>query len=182
MRTLLILISTLFIFNSCTITIKTFDTRDKDKTGVKSNKFRGTIFKNSYPKDKLFISSVNSVHMFIPTENEIKLAETILRQQIEKINNPRVNQFGKKQYIDKNLNKYFRQYIGFINDKDEKVIHINFYWDEYTLFDRLKGYDDQRLNYTSDFATVFDGGSHYWNINVNLTKNKLERLEVNGLG
>ena len=181
MRTLLVLISIFILLDGCKTTIKTFATTDKDKIGVKSNKFRGTIFKSSYPQDKLFISSVDSINRFTPTENEIKLAETILKQQIEKLNNPRINQFGKKQYIDKNLNKYFRQYVGFINDKGHKLIHINFYWDKYTLFDRLKGYDDQRRDYTSDFSMVLDGGSHYWNVNVNLTTNKLERLEVNGV-
>ena len=181
MRRLLATISIPILFISCKTTLTTFETSDKDKIGVRSNKFHGTIFKSSYPKDKLFINSVDSVNRFTPTENDIKLAETILKEQIKKTNNPRINQFGKKQYIYKNLNKYFRQYIGFINDKGDKLIHINFYWDKYSLSDRLKGYDDQRLTYTSDFAIVFDGGSFYWNINVNLTKHNLERLEVNGI-
>lgn len=181
MKQLLTVILILIFLNSCKTTLTTFDTTDKEKIGVKSNKFRGTIFKSSYPKDNLFINSVDSVNRFTPTETDIKLAEAILKQQLEKFNNPRINQFGKKQYIDKNLNKYFRQYIGFINEKGEKLVHINFYWDKYSLFDRLKGYDDQRLTYTSDFAMVLDGGSHYWNINVNLTKHNLERLEVNGV-
>ena len=115
------------------------------------------------------------------TKNEIRLTETILKNQISKLNNPRVNQFRKRNYVDKNLNKYFRQYVGFINKNGDKVIHINFYWDKFTLHDRLKGYDDQRREYTSDFSMVLDGGSHYWNINVFLTQNKLERFEVNGV-
>jgi len=178
---LLTLVSILLFLEGCKTTIKTFDTSDKDKIGVHSNKFRGTIFKSSYPKDKLFISGADSINRFTPTNEDIQLAETILKQQIEKLNNPRVNQFHKKQYVDKNLNKYFRQYVGFINDKGDKVIHINFYWDKYTLLDRLHGYDDERREYTSDFVLTLDGGSHYWNVNVNLTTNKLERLEVNGL-
>jgi len=167
---------------SCKTTIHTFQTSDKDKIGVKSNKFRGTIFKNTYSQGKLFLGAADSINRFTPTVDEIKLAETILRQQIEKLNNPRINQFGKQSHIDENLNKYFRQYVGFINEKGDSVIHINLYWDKFTLSDRLKGYDDQRREYTSDFSIVLDGGSHYWNVNVNLTKSILERLEVNGVG
>jgi len=181
MKALLALISISLLLVTCKATIKTFETTDKDKIGVKSNKFRGTIFKSSYPKQKLFIDSASNVIRFTPTESEIVIAETILKQQIEKINNPRINQFGKKQYIDKNLYKYFRQYVGFINDKGDTIIHINFSWDNYSLFDKIKGYEDSRNDYTSDFTLVLDGGSHYWNVNVNLKKNQLERLEVNGV-
>lgn len=181
MTKLLSIISILFILESCKTTVKTFDTSDNNKIGVKSNKFRGTIFKSSYPKDKLFIVATDSINRFTPTREDIEVAETILKQQIQKLNNPRINQFSKKEYIDKNLKKYFRQYVGFTNEKGDKIIHINFYWNKFTLIDRLKGYDDQRLEYTSDFSVELDGGSHYWNVNVNLTKKNLERLQVNGV-
>lgn len=104
-----------------------------------------------------------------------------MNEQIQKVNNSRVNQFGKKQYIDKNLNKYFRQYIGFINKQGDSVVHINFYWDRFTIFDRIKGYWDDRLKYTSDYSMTLDGGSRYWNINVNLTDKQLYGLFVNGV-
>ncbi|RXK60740.1 hypothetical protein ESA94_09765 [Lacibacter luteus] len=170
-----------FILDSCSTTIKVFPTTDQDKLGVKSNKFRGTVFKKSYPQDKLFISSIDSINRFTPTENEIKQAEAILKKQIEQENKDRLNQLKKKEYIHRNLNKYFRQYIGFTNHKGEKVIHINFDWDRYTLFDRIIGNWDDRNEYTSDFTVTFDGGSRHWSINVNLTTGKLEGLSINGV-
>lgn len=167
---------------SCNTTIKTFQTSDADKIGVKLNKLEGTIFKSTYPKEKLFILPTDSLTKFTPTGEDIKLAETILKEQIQKVNNPRINQFGKSQNIDKNLNKYFRQYVGFINEQGDSVIHINFHWNRFTIFDRIKGYWDDRLEYTSDFSQPLDGGSRYWNINVNLSEGHLYGLSVNGVG
>jgi hypothetical protein len=122
-----------------------------------------------------------SLKKFTPTKQDIILAEQILKQQIEKANNPKFNQFGRRQYIHRNLNKYFRQYAGFINENGDRVIHINFYWDRFNIFDRLKGDWDGRLDYTSDYAVVMDGGYRYWNVNVNLTTKSLYNLSVNGV-
>lgn len=165
---------------SCNTTIETLQTSDPNKIAVKSNKFRGTIFKNIYPGDKLFVQPSDTINRFTPTKAEIELAESILKTQIESLNRPHINQFEKRQYIDKHLNKYFRQYIGFINKHGDSIIHINFHWDRFTLTDRIKGYWDDKLKYTSDFSIVFDGGSRYWNVNVNLTSKKLFGLSVNG--
>ena len=133
------------------------------------------------PFDKLFIQPADTLNRFTPTEANIVLAETILKKQIKGLNKIRINQFGKRDDIDKHLNKYFRQYIGFINEQGDSIIHINFHWDRFTLTDRIRGYWDDRLDYTSDFSIVFDGGSRYWNINVNLTSKKLFGLSVNGV-
>ncbi len=61
------------------------------------------------------------------------------------------------------------------------VLHINLFWDKYSIIDKLKGYHDNRLKYNSDYARVFDGGSYYWQVNVNLTKNQLSDLQINGI-
>ena len=47
--------------------------------------------------------------------------------------------------------------------------------------DRVKGYWDDRLDYTSDYSIVFDGGSRYWSVNVNLTSKTLYGQSVNGV-
>ncbi len=167
---------------SCKTTVETFQTDDANKIGVKSNKFCGTVFKAIDSGNLHFIQPFVSLDKFTPTREDIQLAEAILKTQIESINSHRINQFGKQGYIDKHLNKYFRQYIGFINEQGDHVIHINFHWNRFSIFDRLKGNWDDRLNYTSDFSIVLDGGSRYWNVNVNLTTKKLSGLSVNGVG
>jgi hypothetical protein len=177
----LVIIFVLTLLVSCTTTIATFQTTDKEKIGVKSNRFRGTIFTTSYQANKLFIATADSINRFTPTQKDIAFAENILREQIEKANKPHTNQFGKRQYIEKNLSKYFRQYVGLINKQGERIIHVNLHWERFTLKDRIKGYWDDRLDYTSDFSTVFDGGSRYWSINVNLTTKTLYGLSVNGV-
>ncbi len=177
----LIIISVLTLLFSCRTTLETFQTSDKDKIGVKSNKFRGTIFKRTYSKDKLYVQPEDSLKRFTPTKEDIILAETILKEQIEKANNHRINQFDRRQHIDKNLNKYFRQYVGFINEKGNRVVHINLSWDRFSVNDRIKGYWDSRLEYTSDYSITLDGGSHYWGINVDLSTKTLSGLSVNGV-
>ncbi len=181
MKKSLIIIAVLALLVSCRTTIETFQTSDVNKIGVKSNKFRGTIFTNSYQADKLFIDKADSLNRFTPTEKDIANAESILKEQIRETNKNRINQFSKRQHIDKNLNKYFRQYVGFIDKNGDRTIHINFHWDRFTLMERSKGYWDHRLDYTSDYSVVFDGGSRYWSANVNLTSGKLYGLSVNGL-
>ena len=165
---------------SCQTTITAFQTMDLDKIGIQSRKFRGTIFKKSYPQDKLFINLLEEVNRFTPTKEDILLAESILKNQIEKVNKSHINQRRKREYIEKNLKKYFRQYVGFINQKGERIIHINFYWNRFSINERTRGYWDDRLEYNSEYAVVFDGGSRYWNINVNLTTKNLYNLWVNG--
>ena len=177
----LIIISVLTLLVSCRTSIETFQTSDTNKIGVKSNRFRGTLFTNSYQADKLFIDTADSLNRFTPTEEDIALAESILRERIREANKNRINQFGKRQHIDKNLNKYFRQYVGYLNKNGDRTIYINFHWDRFTLMDRVKGYWDDRLDYTSDYSIVFDGGSRYWSVNVNLTSKTLYGQSVNGV-
>ena len=164
---------------SCKTTISIFQTTDPDKMGVKSNKFSGTIFTSSYPQNKLFFSDTLSLRRFTPNEKQIKQAEETLASQIQEFNNHKLKQ-EKDRYIDKNLKSYFRQYFGYIDNIGDSIIHINFSWNKYTLSDKIKGYGDSRLTYTSDYSITLDGGSEYWNVDVNLTKQKLESLYVNG--
>ena len=177
----LTIITALALLISCRSTIVTFLTSDTTKIGVKSSKFRGTLFTNSYQSDNLFVVALDSLNRFTPTQDDISLAESILNEQIREANKNRINQFSARQRIDKNLNKYFRQYIGFIDKNGDRTIHINFQWDRFTLIDRVKGNWDDRLDYTSDYSIVLDGGSRYWSAKVNLTAKKLYGLLINGV-
>jgi hypothetical protein len=176
----LILITVLTLLVSCRTSVGTFQTSDTNKIGVKSNKFRGTIFKSSY--STMFLTTTSdTLKRFTPTEEDIILAETILKEQIGKINTLHINQLERRQNIDKNLNKYFRQYVGFVNEQGNRVVHINLSWDRFTIFDRIKGYWDSRLEFTSDYSMTLDGGSHFWNVNVDITSKTLYGLSVNGI-
>ncbi|WP_431241111.1 hypothetical protein ACQ9BO_13325 [Flavobacterium sp. P21] len=86
-----------------------------------------TSYKNIgviFPKDYDSYLFDNS-ERFTPTSNEIKELEFLLNKNIKAIN---TNKFTP--LIHKNLDKYNRQYIGFFNEKGERIIYINFLWRE----------------------------------------------------
>ena len=70
------------------------------------------------------------------------------------------------------MKKYKRQYVGFINDKGEKILWINFVWDKRLTESEL----------SEDIISVKDGCSYYWNIKINVTTNNIFELKINGLG
>ncbi|NEU77406.1 hypothetical protein PI95_034320 [Hassallia byssoidea VB512170] len=163
---------------SCGTTISTFPTSDADKMGVKSNRFRGTAFSRSYRTHNLLVDTLNR---FTPTQEDIALAEWILRHEIGKANKARINQFGQYPFIDRSLHKYFRQYIGVFAPNGDLIIEVNLHWDRVTLFDRVRGHWDGRLDYSSDYSVTLDGGSRYWQVGVNLTTRTLSGLSINGV-
>lgn len=154
---------------------------DSSKTGVKINNSNGTIFNDNYPFKYFYVRDVDSTKRWTPEKADIELAEQLLRQQIKEINKQRPNQSGSCPVIHRHLNSYFRQYVGIINDRGQRLVHINFYWDRFGLWDRIRGYSDSRLGFDSDYAFVLDGCSHFWQINVNLDEKKLSDLRVNGI-
>ncbi|MGS2765136.1 hypothetical protein [Sinomicrobium sp. M5D2P9] len=154
---------------------------DKARIGVNYKNSRGTIFNPNYPFANFHVRDVDSTMQWTPDKADIELAEEILNTQIKTRNKNKMNQRGNCPVIHRNLYSYFRQYVGIINDKGERIIHINFYWDRYDLMDRLRGYADLRLDYNSDYAIVFDGCSYYWQINVNLDRKELSGLMINGV-
>lgn len=108
---------------------------------------------------------------FEPTLKEVKKAEQMLANQIEELNKEELNQGNKEcPVIDKNLDKYIRQYIGYINTSGEKIILINMLWAKDVGYGGLN----------SEYILVFDGCSHYWKVKVNLSSGKVYDLEING--
>lgn len=67
------------------------------------------------------------------------------------------------------LSKYKRQYIAFINDKNEKEIWVNCFCDQ--LYDS---------KWRKELVLVKDGGNCYFNLKVNLTSYSYYNLSVNG--
>ena len=171
----------LLIVCSCKANYELIETDSPDLIGIKSNKFRGTIFKDSYPFKHFYVSDIDSTKRFIPTKKDIAEAERILKEQIKGLNKSKTNQFGDCPVIHRNLSKYFRQYVGFYDTDGNKMIHINFLWDRHSLKDRLLGYAAPENSYNDDYATVFDGCSNYWQVNINLTTKKASDLQVNGV-
>ncbi len=168
------------LLTSCATSVKLF-TVDNSKVGVKYGASRGTIFKDNYPSGNFLISDADSTKRWTPNQQEIELAERILKEQIKGINKSSINQSYDCPVIHRHLNAYFRQYIGIRNDKGQRIIHINFSWDKLTLLDRIAGNSHRRLDFTSEYLVAFDGCCYYWRVNVNLDEKKLTDLGINGV-
>lgn len=113
----------------------------------------------------------NHDQRFTPSVNEIDLAEKILIEQLRGLNQNRFNQGIGCPAIDKKLNKYARQYVGYINKEGERIIWINAVWHS-----KVPDYFEE------DVVFILDGCSYYWNIEVNLTIQQASNLQVNGMG
>lgn len=131
-----------------------------------SKPYKGFIVKNDV---NIFVDQKKD--WFKPSLEEVKKAEELLSKQIEEINKDVLNQGGKEcPVIHKNLSKYIRQYIGYINAGGDKVIFMNMIWNGSTDYE---GFD-------TEYNLIFDGCSHYWRIKVNLNTQKVYDLEING--
>ena len=136
-------------------------------TLIKGGQFRGVIFSADY---ELPIFDNADKSRFTPTVDEVMKFEKELKRRIKEINKDKPNQgrhYGP--IIDKKLDKYSRQYAGFINDKGERVIHVGLNW---------KRNDEAWKN---NFVLVFDGGSYHWTIRYNLNKEEFFHFGVNGI-
>jgi len=118
---------------------------------------------------------------FSPTIEEISKTERILEKKIKLANIPLLNQGQGCPIIHKNLNSYRRQYFGYTADNGDRIIYVTFNWDKYTLFNRLQGIEkDNSEKWKREIQGVLDGCSNHWEIKVNLTKEELFDMEVNG--
>lgn len=137
---------------------------------LKKKDYEGCIF----PKEHFIFNTIeNEKARYTPTLEDIKRAETILSDSINIIiHKEQPYRYSSKPVINKkNLKKYKRQYVGFIDKDDNIVIWINFIQD--------KGINKERL--CSDLIITLDGGAYYWNIYINIGTRELSYMYVNGI-
>ncbi|MDR6967735.1 hypothetical protein J2X31_001747 [Flavobacterium arsenatis] len=108
---------------------------------------------------------------FTPLKQDVLLAESVLKTRLKQLNKDLINQFDKP-IIHKKLHKYKRQYFGCFDENGRKYLLINCFWFN-------KGNHENWLKQRID---VLDGGSYYWNVRYYFDTDKLEKLEVNGVG
>lgn len=114
------------------------------------------------------MSVENQKERYTPTQENIAQVEKLLKDSISYILK---YQNKCKSPINKNtLKKYRRQYVGFLTKDNDIIIWVNFI--------NNKGISDKELS--EDVIRVYDGGSNYWSIFVNLTKKELFEMQVNG--
>ncbi|WP_422360230.1 hypothetical protein [Reichenbachiella sp.] len=113
----------------------------------------------------------DKVDWFVPTIDEIREAEGILKDQIESLNKDEINQDGSCPVVHKSLRKYTRQYIGYVTSEGSKVIFINLFWSK-----NLKALESMKYEY----RLMLDGCSYFWRVKVDLNKKSLFDLDING--
>lgn len=133
---------------------------------ISAETYKGYIFDSGY---FVFKSIHHQKMRYTPSNIDIAKAERILKQYIKNVNRSKGNQSGDCPRIDLYLKRYTRQYVGFINKKGEKIIWINFFWNK-----------DLEKKAKNGIISVDDGCSYYWNIEVNINKQTLYNLSING--
>jgi hypothetical protein len=133
---------------------------------IENKGFIGYIFSKEH---FVFLSIEKEKERYTPTKDDIYLAECIL---IENKSFLKKNQDIQAYcpMISENLENYIRQYVGFINKNDEKILWINFIW---------KGYAEDLVE--KDIVYPYDGGSLFWSIFINLNTKVLFNMKVNGV-
>lgn len=109
---------------------------------------------------------------FALSRTQVDKAEMALNKQLKQLNSRLINQ-GYTPIIHKNLKKYKRQYFGYINENNERVMFINCFWNKHTR---------TNPNWLKERVMVNDGGSYYWSVKYNMEKDELFDLDVNGSG
>lgn len=145
---------------------QTQDMQTKVTQPVQGECFQGYIFDKHY--NLLPFEDTNS--KFTPTYDDVVKAERIVREQL--ISTGKINdQSIHKNYIRDHLCEYQRQYRGYLTPEGDSIVSINYL---------LGDYDE--LGIDSEILMVYDGGETVWNADVNLSKNAIERFNVNGVG
>lgn len=106
-----------------------------------------------------FIPDNNDSERWTPTAEDIKEVELIIKASYKDY---------RTTYELKSLRSYKRQYLGYLNEKGERIVWINALCGN-DLNDWLK----------NDTVIVLDGGSCYWNVRVNLMTKQVFNFGVN---
>lgn len=175
-----ILILIVIISNRACGQEKIVNTNNPEIVGVQFPNFQGSIFGENYFLDPLYSKNGNYTRRFTPSMEDIKGAETIIAKNIDSAIQSNSYLLNTIPQINKHVNDYFRQYSGYLNDKEEKLIYLNCHWDIYTIEESKKQIPDRRLKYSSEYQTVMDGGSYYWQAIINLDTKQIVEFSVNG--
>lgn len=116
------------------------------------------------------------------TLSDINSAEKILKKGIKEISKNAY--YPDHPIIHEKLSKYIRQYFGYINSDGDKIVFINCFWPNESRFARFINrtlYNEQEdESWKTEYYHVLDGGTYYWKVKVNLTKEILFDFGTNG--
>lgn len=105
-----------------------------------------------------------------PTEDDIFLGERALSRDLMLLNKDLKQQ--EDFVIHRNLLRYYRQYIGYTNEKGEKILVIFAFW-------KVDDESVRKLDWLNKLIIGKQGGKPYWNVKYNVDRNILFDLKIN---
>ena len=64
-----------------------------------------------------------------------------------------------------------RQYVGYVTEESEIIIHIYL----------NKGIETDKNKLSEEIIAVFGGGSNHWHVKINISTKELFDMQVNGI-
>ncbi|MGD1889166.1 MAG: hypothetical protein ACFB15_00955 [Cyclobacteriaceae bacterium] len=167
------------LYSSCSASLEVVEQPTEYSMVIGNRDFQGAIFSEDVECSYCF----QSEERFSPTLRNIQVAEEILRNSLRQENSEKTNQGKGCPVIHKNLKNYRRQYFGYVNQEGDSIVYTIFEWDRYSIFDRVRGsVKDESEHWKKEMVMVFDGCSHYWVVNINISRRSLFGLGINGVG
>ncbi|WP_295666825.1 hypothetical protein [uncultured Mucilaginibacter sp.] len=139
--------------------------------------FQGVVFNNKFKS-----TDTSKQQVFTPGKTDIELVENCLRRGLDTLVSTPTYNFSGKSMVDSiagktvfpNLTYYVRQYFGYVNEKGEKIILVNSFYQYSHIYADRKYWLKQMVN-------VYDGGKAFWHVKVNLHTEQLFDLYINGI-
>ncbi len=150
---------------------------------IVGDRFNGVIFTQNFHEDIPRLDTLEFSKRYTPATDDILLAENILRRQIKKaIRNSRV---PRDLDIYNSLEKYLRQYVGFINLKGQKVIFINFSivkgWGVFVANDGHAFNIPDKPHWYEHFIEDSKADNSCWQVKINLETKKIYKFSVDNV-
>jgi hypothetical protein len=130
------------------------------------------VFERQNNNSSLWISIASTLEKFTPTIEEIGLVKQLSKNHIDSLERNR-NPKTVKEYdklLKFNDSDYFRQYVGYIDSKGNRIVFINSVCKTY----------GQKRDFKRNWIFVLDGGSCFYQIKVDLTAKKCFDFSING--
>jgi len=113
-----------------------------------------------------------------PNVDDLKIVQEVIEKAIQND-----EFYFLEEPLKANIEKYYRQYIPYINENGERIIKINAFCKilESPPYPE-KGINEwTKMDSKNHYISVDDGGDCFWRITINIDKREYKNLMVNGV-
>jgi hypothetical protein len=119
--------------------------------------------------DSEWMNIDSTFQKFTPKNNEIIKAKELSIGYIDSLEKNREKQYVK--ILNHKHKSYYRQYVGYIDNKGDRIILINAFCEPF----------NEKRDLKTDWVFILDGGSCFYQIKINLSTLKCFDFFVNGV-